>query len=141
MQFEGEQAEKYITMCEKAIELQERHSLLGMPYLEVGDFYWLGKDYLKTNIFICDKRELVRGDKVWIPRQDQLQEMVYKDARADAIIEMLESWRKENYEYELQFISMEQLWLAFVMKEKYNKIWDNGKEEWRTDGKKAINRK
>ncbi len=26
------------------------------------------------------------------------------------------------------FTSMEQLWLAFVMKEKYNKVWDG--EEW-----------
>ena len=28
-----------------------------------------------------------------------------------------------------QFLSMEQLWLAFVMKEKYGKVWDG--ETWR----------
>lgn len=28
-----------------------------------------------------------------------------------------------------QFTSMEQLWLAFVMKEKYNKTWDGN--EWK----------
>jgi len=27
--------------------------------------------------------------------------------------------------------TMEQLWLAFVMKEKYNKMWDDEKKKWR----------
>lgn len=33
-------------------------------------------------------------------------------------------------EYINQFTSMEQLWLAFVIKEKYNKTWDG--EQWQT---------
>lgn len=27
--------------------------------------------------------------------------------------------------------SMEQLWLAFVMKEKFNKVWDDGEWKWK----------
>jgi len=30
--------------------------------------------------------------------------------------------------YSEQFTSMEQLWLAFVMKEKYGKVWD--RKDW-----------
>ena len=30
------------------------------------------------------------------------------------------------------FKSFEQLWLSFIMKEKYNKVWDNKIEEWKS---------
>lgn len=83
------------------------------------------------------------GNKViWLPRQDQLQKMVLKKYK--------KGFRRNNTEegYPISFVedfaqfvrccvaqnydsvkwSMEQLWLAFVMKEKYGKIW-NG-EDW-----------
>ncbi len=31
---------------------------------------------------------------------------------------------------DLPFPSMAQLWLAFVMKEKYGKVWDSSKQDW-----------
>lgn len=33
-----------------------------------------------------------------------------------------------EYEYPKQFVSMEQLWLAFIMKNEYHKIWSG--EDW-----------
>ena len=74
---------------------------------------------------------------VWLPRQDQLQEMVIDiidcsshSATANLINfgTRLQQFVKDDYDYWMQFTSMEQLWLAFVMKEKYNKTW-NG-EKW-----------
>ena len=83
---------------------------------------------------------------IWLPRQDQLQEMVGFTARSIGAIYRWASSEvydlpddKENYSFPhdehwyrnipLYFNgSWEQLWLAFVMKEKHNKIW-NG-EEW-----------
>ena len=69
---------------------------------------------------------------VWLPRQDQLQEMVGGFEAG-----MIDWWHWRNAVYphmqnphtkEWRFNSFEQLWLAFVMKEKYGKVW-NG-EEW-----------
>jgi hypothetical protein len=76
----------------------------------------------------------------WLPRQDQLQKMMggYKKnterlhwyfyhllgnegGAHDNVL-----WVSWNY-YD-QFQSMEQLWLAFVMKEKFGKVWNN--KEW-----------
>jgi len=71
------------------------------------------------------------GRLIWLPRQDQLQEMIgdfdkcqdlmhdYLSSRIGASITNL--WLSPP-------LSMEQLWLAFVMKEKYNKVWSS--EGW-----------
>jgi len=71
----------------------------------------------------------------WLPRQDELQEMIL-DKENSPISELKclvdlssegpegEEWIDEYWE---GFSSMEQLWLAYVMKENYNKIW-NGKD-------------
>ncbi len=64
---------------------------------------------------------------IWLPRQDQLQEMV-KDTfpLSNALIHWFEQWFVLHWlrDSSLSEWSMEQLWLAFVMKEKYNKVWD-----------------
>ena len=70
-----------------------------------------------------------------IPLQDQLQEMVggYKEQK-----DMITGYGYCENEYNKfkdmpctgywdMFTSMEQLWLAFVMKERHNKIWDGDK--------------
>ncbi len=77
-----------------------------------------------------------------LPRQDQLQEMYYTEAiseryqtsRERHLVLMMERFTGSDHAvyttnpYADQFTSMEQLWLAFVMKEKYNKVWTS--EEW-----------
>lgn len=81
-----------------------------------------------------------RDNCVWLPRQDQLQDMV---------LGIKNSWNKPNYltielrefidkqidgdimdytiEIKYSYDTMEQLWLAFVMYENYNKKWINNK--------------
>ena len=125
----------YIKMCEKANVTQGR----GLVY---GDYYH------RTNLFrqhvdiFCEKGGLWQGEFIygfiWLPRQDQLQEMtgITKawqfhewikrisfgiDSPPDVLMRYEQDW------------SMEQLWLAFVMKEKYNKVWDG--EEWKNSQK------
>jgi hypothetical protein len=68
----------------------------------------------------------------WLPRQDQLQDMLPKEyVTVDAMFNDLNNWIFKNDDYlEDTFYgneTAEQLWLAFVMKEKWNKSW-NGKE-------------
>ena len=67
------------------------------------------------------------GIPIWLPRQDQLQGMVGRDWRY--IFPKFIWWYTDVDMRHLEIISsMEQLWLAFVMKEKFGKTW-NG-EEW-----------
>lgn len=66
---------------------------------------------------------------IWLPRQDQLQEMVCKTSYIPCFA--LTEWIGEqgDFDYEL-YTTEEQRWLAYVMKEKYNKTWNVNK--WQT---------
>lgn len=69
-----------------------------------------------------------RENYVWLPRQDQLQEMVLPMLEGNCHWMLEECYKFITLPYSLQFESMEQIWLAFIMKEKNGKIW-NG-EDW-----------
>jgi len=103
--------------------------------------------------FYCvnrDTREIILGwflssaqDKhiVWLPQQDDLQTIAwdyYDEVEGDLYSlyiffrEFMEHYYWHNtYPCEI-FDSFEQLWLAFVMKSCYNKIWngEKGEEGW-----------
>ncbi len=70
---------------------------------------------------------------IWLPRQDQLQEMFPKEYEPVVLAELMYltfiNSADTNLRASLRHYSMEQLWLAFVMKEKFNKTWDG--ETWR----------
>lgn len=130
----------YIRMCQEAKELQKLRT----------DSLWQDGDFYTDDI--QKKRDIIsawtdREDMpykmyhpVWLPRQDQLQEMVSRVFDCHLISDFNE-WLevanecvpigKDTYRSKMLDYSMEQLWLAFVMKEKYNKIWN--KEEWRKE--------
>ena len=77
--------------------------------------------------------DLVREHCIWLPTQAQLQETVGAFTWKligdffDWLYGDVENGWHVNHQH-LDFTSMEQLWLAFVMKELYNKIWLDG--EW-----------
>lgn len=126
----------YIKMCEKVMEIQN-------PWdRKMGDFfcesYWSNKEQKNLydiRVINFDNQYLYQPRFIWLPRQDQLQGMVNEKNPCDLLhsffTEVYE-WVDGRYEYPKgyyeQFASMEQLWLVFVMFEKYNKIWDG--EEW-----------
>lgn len=125
-------SETYIKMCEKATELQEVWDI------RFGDFH-CGKG--ETEVLLLINRPEDRGNDyiiksfgIWLPRQDQLQEMVQTTNEYNlAEMEMrFHEWCVSPLTVYTQthkhLTSMEQLWLAFVMKEEYNKVW-NG-EGW-----------
>lgn len=136
-----DKTELYIKMCEKATEIQDRKR--GFVH---GDFLWRGKKYLRE-VAVCDTVIHFKDDEIWIPRQDQLQEIYKikaynKDDPIGDLLGDLVYWiehesdggfghSEDGYAFYFensQLKSMEQLWLAFVMKENYNKVWDG--EEW-----------
>ena len=122
---------EYIEMCRKAKEIQ-----VSEPY----DIYYANiYAYMRYNKIenigtLWHGGHIYRGNPVWLPRQDQLQEILWNNFRLPCaelklFMEYIHAITNPNYRYWHDFNSMEQLWLAFVMKEKYNKSWING--EWR----------
>ena len=130
--------EKYIRMCEKAEEIQ------GSWKPEAGDFFVREKEYYRFDPFVVDfHREILTAEWfdedqkfIWLPRQDQLQEIlgILWDEYEYYIRKLL------DFILDLSFtkMTMEQLWLTFVMHEKYGKVWDDKKGEWTTPSNEKI---
>jgi len=105
-------SETYIKMCDCG-EIQNIWNPEGLDFTHRR----LGKQYK-------------HGTMLWLPRQDQLQEMVgitrtrlITEFGTFAVCHEVRGVLALNY-----YRSMEQLWLAFVMKEKHDKVWDG--ESW-----------
>ena len=132
-------SKEYIKMC-------ENWDLQSDRVAQVGDYYVFsirsGKDgepFVITKGYSSDPNYYT-----WLPRQDQLQEIMekhYEDRTTKLYLHyefhnFLES-KYLNISAQNAFIllmnmfedcSFEQLWLAFVMKEKHNALWTG--EEW-----------
>jgi hypothetical protein len=118
---------EYILMAEKAKEIQENWTPA------VGDFT---KDHNKlVNIYVMQYPDFPKGfpsvgGLIWLPRQDQLQEMM-DDFHGWGLVAILniggwdDKFNKENMD---KFNTAEQFWLGFVMFHKFNKQW-NG-QDW-----------
>jgi len=67
---------------------------------------------------------------IWLPRQDRLQKMIELPKHRDkaGLATYFSLWLNKNIDFWKFGWSMEQLWLAFVMKEEFNKIWND--ENW-----------
>ena len=129
----------YIKQCENAKEIQTGH------LFKYGDWYVVREDtlaftsrseeligkYLLPEIY-SDTTFMKNRYMLWLPTQAQLQEMLdtifYSPKDINGIVNMVvgfDLWVRQNW---MPFTSMESLWLAFVMKELYEKTW-NG-EDW-----------
>lgn len=125
-------SETYVKMCEQVEEIQaqkreERHKNTGK---------WIAGDFWTTvfrdGVFIVPSHEDFWAEEphythhpvecIWLPRQDQLQEMIKSIESSARILWCVGCWCNHN-RYAEQFTSMEQLWLAFVMSEKWGKQW------------------
>ena len=121
---------EYQNMCKAAQEIQEQWCQFEAT---VGDMC------AETNQWQIESKPqvFVRRDSesnfIWLPRQDQLQDMITvprtHENKSTIMhkVDALHAWMHAHKPYTYQFISGEQLWLAFVMLLNYNKVW-NGKE-------------
>jgi len=118
-------SQQYRKMCKEAEEIQQGKRELGLVH---GDVYY--EPTTRQWDIIYDKHRCYRYGLltcIWLPRQEDLQEMV--GGSNFEVLDKFFGWREFDAPIELvKEGSMEQLWLAFVMKEKYNKVW-NG-EKW-----------
>jgi hypothetical protein len=124
---------KYILMCEKAEEVQKAWQLtegdcVAYPPDKIeakGHFEWF--NYNDADAW--ETEELKKEHSAtWLPRQDQLQEML--GGWDWACVFLRKRLVDKEFPTDWPVSSMEQLWLAFVMQEKYQKHWDQAKEEW-----------
>ncbi len=69
-----------------------------------------------------------------IYRQDQLQEMIWREGwlhiAKQCILATFCSFAQKRWDTTGIFSSMEQLWLAFVMRERFNKVWNPLITQW-----------
>ncbi len=140
-------SKEYVKMCEKAVEIQEAWKpKCGDWFMCECTFWCIGNAFQPSTLpggepipVEITGKEYGWGcieDKIWLPRQDQLQEMLSEIQKEKPIIRdnpiwlagALIEWVACDPAYANKGASMEQLWLAFVMKEKYDKIWDG--EDW-----------
>jgi len=132
-------SERYIKMCEKAEEIQrewkpergdwciEKKGKPLYPLLVVEISFIYCSDY-GLSVFTegGELRKVLQSDLTWLPTQEQLQEMMgfYPHTWGYFLF-----FIKETGAFG-KFSSMNELWLAYVMSEKYQKVWDDWKEEW-----------
>ena len=115
-----DKTKEYILMCERAVEIQNLKPHVKFNYF-AGDksreIYYGGIDPIETNY-------------IWLPTQSQLQGMVLPSkCNAYWLVNQMNCMCTNDNAYGLcGNPSMEQLWLAFVMKEKYQKTW--GGKDW-----------
>ena len=110
---------EYILMCRKAFKDLGRPKPLGLTNL------WHEKT--KTDFASPFLLSNERSDKYFpIYRQDQLQEMMFSE---ESRIWRLHEWFDRWYPIGDRTDSFEKLWLAFVIKEKYQKNWTG--TEWK----------
>ena len=138
-------------MCSKASVVQKKwRPMLGDWFAKKDreynddDFIYIYQAKDKEIVFY---KGVVNSIWIWLPRQDQLQEMIYQtmSRRIDSFHlfyypyrdsgvmphnRQIEEWDRSEI-YVRKFSSMEQLWLAFVMKEKHCKKWDG--KEWKEE--------
>ena len=123
---------EYVKMCEKATEIQKNYNIKR----RIGD-YFFDKSGGGVLVWVSPDDGSFYLDTIYIPRQDQLQEILYKDDQNPCGHDSLalrignhfsqfmykgmpNEW---NRKYGKCIGSMEQLWLAYVMYEKYSKVW------------------
>ena len=132
---------EYILQCEKAEEVQKLRygkrekfdhvAVFHKEWKEVDEFTKKAEyELYSVERYITDER-IADSYDVWLPRQDQLQKMLDDDV--DKLCKRIFDWIEFTYPVmggmDFEPKSMEQLWLAFVMFEKFGKVWSNN--DWK----------
>ena len=123
----------FIKMCD-CEEIQTEHEYVDGDLYSEKCHYRDGMTAIFNEFYCseCDRElKLDRAKWIWLPRQDQLQEMILSDEVLPELIvqdKLAHFAMWVRYQCHYPFTSMEQLWLAFVQKALHNKTWDG--EKW-----------
>lgn len=125
-------SEQYIKMCAKAVEIQQMQKSapdFGMPDFEGCCDHYLACDIDEERESRCEKCYGYPKNLCWLPRQDQLQEMVPGSIiSVSAEILNMNSLNGREWSKRFEIHHLEKIWLAFVMHKKFGKLWDG--EHW-----------
>lgn len=120
-----DKTEEYTIMCEKAEEIQkEKDRNLDMFYsVNVLEYDADGNCWFNRN----------NKKAIWVPTQDQLQGIAIKISELwihvlNRFYEYYTEQVRWNHEWHAFFNTPEMMWLAFVMREEFGKVWDG--KEW-----------
>lgn len=115
--------DEYVRQCEKAKEIQ------GLWSPGVGDWIY---SYGSRSVERVLGEISIRYTKVWLPGQEELQAMLQYETPL-IMLQALNDWLYTDSGYGsvngARFHSMQEFWLAFVMWERYNKVWDG--KDWK----------
>lgn len=123
-------SETFIKMCD-CLEIQS-----GKLQILHSD-YWCWRSY-HGGVFLRGERDPLemidhrgkhpRNDRIWLPRQDQLQEMVIDKSLDRPHVDLCYRFYVYAHLNWTKVTSMDQLWVAFVMFELHSKVWIE--EKW-----------
>jgi len=123
---------EYTLMCKEASEIQSLRTLW-----EPGDVVANSHEKrLGLPIMMAEYADR-SPEEIWLPRQEDLQEMVkkYSISMAELTGDFFDFTRKpypfsDNAPlvFRLKNLSMDKIWIMFVMKKNYGKVW--GGEGW-----------
>lgn len=126
-------------MCEKAEEIQNSKFSKDAEYwiIDAGDMFSTPSFGIVVYGSKTEEAYQIERESVWLPRQDQLIEMVgdgngifggyadFIDQFEKYVAKTIDRiWQKDRFRY----TSFEQLFMMFVMSVKYDKIWE--KRTW-----------
>lgn len=123
---------EYILMCEKAQEIQKMRftdNTEGSQFLKEGDYHF---DSNHTRLF-KNKISYVLIKSVWLPRQDQLQEMCFYENRNTLFALQVQDFYCfffRQLSLAIHNGSMEKAWLMYVMETKFSKRWNHNEQNW-----------
>jgi hypothetical protein len=129
----------YVEMCKEAVEIQSLKPLIKDRW-EDGNYIFCSEEEIFITFTDSELGPFPNEPhQIWLPRQDQLQQMIkleYREIQTTVLHRTFFKFREyvQNYDpdswgdFRNEFTSFEQLWLAFVMETNYNKYW-NG-EDW-----------
>lgn len=128
--------DNYILMCDQAKQLQNAWEPKDWDIFvyrdseEMDIMMYMEEEYNRKEMWIVD------GIYIWLPTQEQLQEMMPK-SDVTSLVEYIKNVELRYHDrfdenavgyFTGTFISLTELWLAFVVKERWNKIWTG--EKW-----------
>ncbi len=122
-----DKSEEYVKQCD-CPEIQDGWGKFAIKW---GDFYWNDGMVLPVMKILAILEMKISTEKIiWLPRQDQLQEMLPNEPAWDYRFSAFSNWL--DIEPGLSIFnsvdSMEQLWLGYVMAELHGKKWNE--EAW-----------
>lgn len=140
---------EYILQCEAASEIQEKARAYRDSFVYAQK--WIGKngpsycvcyggyaDYLHDlNVWMGEEHFLPKNRNtlekvIWLPNQEQLQRIL---ADGEIVSALLLGTMVHKYLAEIPIsiassLSLTQVWLAIVMKERYGKVWEPSSFSW-----------